>query len=134
MRSLHNDMYLKIIDLVTAHGPCSLTGSDIKGNTVVPESELSKSYEDQSSYFFEKYSKDLLVEVKEPFWKVDPNQSIADHDSSMDRFVGPQRRCWALAGYAVGKILWLSVSCPVTSFLCVPEYLELEKPIRLYCA
>ncbi|XP_077621593.1 protein DOP1B isoform X2 [Crocuta crocuta] len=39
-----------------------LLGSDIKGNTVVPESELSKSYEDQSSYFFEKYSKDLLVE------------------------------------------------------------------------
>ncbi|GAB5576273.1 protein dopey-2 isoform X2 [Prionailurus iriomotensis] len=39
-----------------------LLGSDIKGNTVVPESELSNSYEDQSSYFFEKYSKDLLVE------------------------------------------------------------------------
>ncbi|XP_033088316.1 protein dopey-2 isoform X2 [Trachypithecus francoisi] len=39
-----------------------LLGSDIKGNTVVPESEISNSYEDQSSYFFEKYSKDLLVE------------------------------------------------------------------------
>ncbi|XP_027439919.1 protein dopey-2 isoform X5 [Zalophus californianus] len=39
-----------------------LLGSDIKGNTIVPESELSNSYEDQSSYFFEKYSKDLLVE------------------------------------------------------------------------
>nr|XP_060496455.1 protein dopey-2 isoform X1 [Panthera onca] len=39
-----------------------LLGSDIKGNTVVPESELSNSYEDQCSYFFEKYSKDLLVE------------------------------------------------------------------------
>ncbi|XP_045396593.1 protein dopey-2 isoform X2 [Lemur catta] len=39
-----------------------LLGSDIKGNTIVPESEISNSYEDQSSYFFEKYSKDLLVE------------------------------------------------------------------------
>ncbi|XP_030893504.1 protein dopey-2-like [Leptonychotes weddellii] len=39
-----------------------LLGSDIKGNTIVPESELSNSYEDQASYFFEKYSKDLLVE------------------------------------------------------------------------
>ncbi|XP_032325204.1 LOW QUALITY PROTEIN: protein dopey-2 [Camelus ferus] len=39
-----------------------LLGSDIKGNTVVPESETSNSYEDQSLYFFEKYSKDLLVE------------------------------------------------------------------------
>ncbi|VTJ64994.1 Hypothetical predicted protein [Marmota monax] len=38
-----------------------LLGSDIKGNTIVPESKIS-SYEDQSSYFFEKYSKDLLVE------------------------------------------------------------------------
>ncbi|XP_077900737.1 protein DOP1B isoform X6 [Ictidomys tridecemlineatus] len=36
-------------------------GSDMKGNTIVPESKIS-SYEDQSSYFFEKYSKDLLVE------------------------------------------------------------------------
>nr|KAF6381744.1 DOP1 leucine zipper like protein B [Pipistrellus kuhlii] len=39
-----------------------LLGSDIKGNTVMPESETSNSYQDQSSYFFEKYSKDLLVE------------------------------------------------------------------------
>ncbi|XP_012882995.1 PREDICTED: protein dopey-2 [Dipodomys ordii] len=39
-----------------------LLGSDIKGNTIVPESELSSSFEDQSSYLFEKYSKDLLVE------------------------------------------------------------------------
>lgn len=39
----------------------------------MPESETSNSYEDQSSYFFEKYSKDLLVEVKEHFWEVDPN-------------------------------------------------------------
>lgn len=39
-----------------------LLGSDIKGNTIVPEPEISNSYEDQSSYFFEKYSKDLLVE------------------------------------------------------------------------
>lgn len=39
-----------------------LLGSDIKGKTIVPESEISDSYEDQSSYFFEKYSKDLLVE------------------------------------------------------------------------
>ncbi|XP_058517634.1 protein dopey-2 isoform X1 [Ochotona princeps] len=39
-----------------------LLGSDIKGNTIVPESELSSWYEDHSSYFFEKYSKELLVE------------------------------------------------------------------------
>eukprot|EP00070_Physeter_catodon_P041545 XP_028348439.1 protein dopey-2 isoform X2 [Physeter catodon] len=39
-----------------------LLGSDIKGNATVPESEISNSYEDQSLYFFEKYSKDLLVE------------------------------------------------------------------------
>uniref|UniRef100_K9IPK8 Putative dopey n=1 Tax=Desmodus rotundus TaxID=9430 RepID=K9IPK8_DESRO len=39
-----------------------LLGSDIKGNSLVPEPEFSDSYEDQSSYFFEKYSKDLLVE------------------------------------------------------------------------
>ncbi|XP_059542400.1 protein dopey-2 isoform X1 [Myotis daubentonii] len=39
-----------------------LLGSDIKGNTVMPESETSSSSQDQSSYFFEKYSKDLLVE------------------------------------------------------------------------
>ncbi|XP_006981409.1 protein DOP1B isoform X2 [Peromyscus maniculatus bairdii] len=40
-----------------------LLGSDIKGNTIVPESVISNSYEDQSSYFFDKYSKDLLVEA-----------------------------------------------------------------------
>uniref|UniRef100_A0A8D1D2K5 DOP1 leucine zipper like protein B n=2 Tax=Sus scrofa TaxID=9823 RepID=A0A8D1D2K5_PIG len=39
-----------------------LLGSDIKGNTIVPEPETTNSYEDQSLYFFEKYSKDLLVE------------------------------------------------------------------------
>ncbi|KAK2508368.1 hypothetical protein MC885_011605 [Smutsia gigantea] len=39
-----------------------LLGSDIKGNAIVPESEISSSYEDQCLYFFEKYSKDLLVE------------------------------------------------------------------------
>ncbi|KAM6161417.1 protein DOP1B [Erethizon dorsatum] len=39
-----------------------LLGSDIKGNTVVPETDSSNSYQDPSSYFFEKYSKDLLVE------------------------------------------------------------------------
>uniref|UniRef100_A0A8D2DKE3 DOP1 leucine zipper like protein B n=1 Tax=Sciurus vulgaris TaxID=55149 RepID=A0A8D2DKE3_SCIVU len=39
-----------------------LLGSDIKGNAIVLESKISSSYEDQSSYFFEKYSKDLLVE------------------------------------------------------------------------
>ncbi|XP_036896509.1 protein dopey-2 isoform X1 [Sturnira hondurensis] len=39
-----------------------LLGSDIKGKSIMPESELSDSYEDQSAYFFEKYSKDLLVE------------------------------------------------------------------------
>ncbi|XP_012971665.1 protein dopey-2 isoform X3 [Mesocricetus auratus] len=40
-----------------------LLGSDIKGNTIVPESVISTSYEDQSSYFFDKYSKNLLVEA-----------------------------------------------------------------------
>ncbi|XP_051840799.1 protein dopey-2 [Antechinus flavipes] len=40
-----------------------LLGSDIKGNTVVPQSNVSTSYEDQSAYFFEKYSKDLLIEA-----------------------------------------------------------------------
>ncbi|XP_036870668.2 protein DOP1B isoform X2 [Manis javanica] len=39
-----------------------LLGSDIKGNAIVLESEISSSYEDQCLYFFEKYSKDLLVE------------------------------------------------------------------------
>ncbi|XP_037687642.1 protein dopey-2 [Choloepus didactylus] len=39
-----------------------LLGSDIKGNTIMSEAEISNCYEDQSSYFFEKYSKDLLVE------------------------------------------------------------------------
>ncbi|KAG8518552.1 Protein dopey-2, partial [Galemys pyrenaicus] len=39
-----------------------LLGSDIKGNTIVPESEIADSYKDQSLYFFERYSKDLLVE------------------------------------------------------------------------
>uniref|UniRef100_G3VBV8 DOP1 leucine zipper like protein B n=1 Tax=Sarcophilus harrisii TaxID=9305 RepID=G3VBV8_SARHA len=39
-----------------------LLGSDIKGNTVVPQPNVS-SYEDQSAYFFEKYSKDLLIEA-----------------------------------------------------------------------
>ncbi|XP_038622014.1 protein dopey-2 isoform X2 [Tachyglossus aculeatus] len=39
-----------------------LLGSDIKGNILVPESKISESYEDQCGYFFEKYSKDLLVE------------------------------------------------------------------------
>ncbi|XP_054981445.1 protein dopey-2 isoform X1 [Sorex araneus] len=39
-----------------------LLGSDIKGNTIAPESGDSDSYEDQSLYFFEKYSKDLLIE------------------------------------------------------------------------
>lgn len=46
--------------------PRSPIGSDIKGNTIVPESDVSNSYEDQSLYFFEKYSKDLLIEVKDP--------------------------------------------------------------------
>lgn len=39
-----------------------LLGSDIKGNTIVPETDISNSYQDPSSYFFEKFSKDLLVE------------------------------------------------------------------------
>ncbi|XP_063080542.1 protein dopey-2 isoform X3 [Cavia porcellus] len=39
-----------------------LLGSDIKGNTIMPETDISNSYEDPFSYFFEKYSKDLLVE------------------------------------------------------------------------
>ncbi|XP_007493212.2 protein dopey-2 isoform X2 [Monodelphis domestica] len=40
-----------------------LLGSDIKGNSLVPPSSVSASYEDQSVYFFEKYSKELLVEA-----------------------------------------------------------------------
>ncbi|XP_072471021.1 protein DOP1B isoform X2 [Notamacropus eugenii] len=40
-----------------------LLGSDIKGNTLVPQLNISASYEDQSAYFFEKYSKDLLIEA-----------------------------------------------------------------------
>lgn len=38
-------------------------GSDIKGDTFVPDSSVSMSLEDHALYFFEKYSKDLLVEV-----------------------------------------------------------------------
>ncbi|XP_060054660.1 protein dopey-2 [Erinaceus europaeus] len=40
-----------------------LLGSDIKGNTIMPETKTSKSYENPSLYFFETYSKDLLVEA-----------------------------------------------------------------------
>lgn len=40
-----------------------LLGSDIKGNTIMPETETSKSFEDPSLYFFETYSKDLLIEA-----------------------------------------------------------------------
>lgn len=57
-------MFFMSMDLFTAHGACSFVGSDIKGNTIVPESKISNSYEDQSLYFFEKYSKDLLIEVR----------------------------------------------------------------------
>nr|XP_056714730.1 protein dopey-2 [Euleptes europaea] len=39
-----------------------LLGSDIKGGTFVPDSSVSVSLEDHALYFFEKYSKDLLVE------------------------------------------------------------------------
>ena len=85
-------MSFKCIDLFTAHSACSFLGSDIKGNTIVPEPETTNSYEDQSLYFFEKYSKDLLVEVKEHFWKVDPNQYIAVHGSSMGFLEGPPSR------------------------------------------
>lgn len=53
------------LDLLTSHTVRSFTGSDIKGNTIMPETDISNSYEDPSSYFFEKYSKDLLVEVKD---------------------------------------------------------------------
>lgn len=38
----------------------------------MPEPEFSDSYEDQSSYFFEKYSKDLLVEVRSVSGKSTP--------------------------------------------------------------
>lgn len=70
--------YFISIDLFAARDAFSFTGSDIKGKTIVPESEISNSYEDQSLYFFEKYSKDLLVEVKLHFWKVDPRLDIPD--------------------------------------------------------
>ncbi|KAL8190542.1 UNVERIFIED_CONTAM: Protein dopey-2 [Gekko kuhli] len=39
-----------------------LLGSDIKGGTFVPDSSVSMSLEDHALYFFEKYSKDFLVE------------------------------------------------------------------------
>lgn len=41
----------------------SILGSDIKGDSFVPDSSVSMSLEDHALYFFEKYSKDLLVEV-----------------------------------------------------------------------
>lgn len=78
MRPLLHVVTFEIIDLCAAHGACSFVGSDIKGNAIVLESEISSSYEDQCLYFFEKYSKDLLVEVKEHFCKVDPNQGGPD--------------------------------------------------------
>lgn len=64
-------------DLLAGRGVC-FVGSDIKGNTIVPESELSNWYEDHSSYFFEKYSKELLVEVKTRLWEANPDQGIPD--------------------------------------------------------
>ena len=133
MRPLHSIMYFKIVDLVTAYGSCSFIGSDIKGNTIVPESELSNSYEDQSSYFFEKYSKDLLVEVKEPFRKVDPNQNIPDHDSSADQLAGPQSRHWASSWIHGWEKFCVLILCPVIGFLPLPEYLQVEQPIMSNC-
>lgn len=47
------------------------------------ESETSNSYEDQSSYFFEKYSKDLLVEVKSISGKLTPNPGHALQNLSL---------------------------------------------------
>ncbi|XP_077198772.1 protein DOP1B [Paroedura picta] len=39
-----------------------LLGSDIKGGSFVPDSSVPMSLEDHAVYFFEKYSRDLLVE------------------------------------------------------------------------
>lgn len=49
----------------------------------MPESETSNSYEDQSSYFFEKYSKDLLVEVKSISGKLTPSPGHALQNLSL---------------------------------------------------
>lgn len=119
MRPLRNMTYFICIDLFTAHGAFSFTGSDIKGKTIVPESELSNSYEDQSSYFFEKYSKDLLVEVKLHFCKVDPNPDVPDLVpkcvSLRDLKVDVRHVPWCSAG------TFLCPRCCATGFLCVPE-------------
>ena len=92
IRPLHDKMYSERVNFFTSHASCSFTGSDIKGNTIVPESEVSNVYEDQSMYFFEKYSKDLLVEVKERFWKGDPNQELPNCGFSVRFLVEPQSR------------------------------------------
>lgn len=92
IRPLQYKMYSKCVNFFTSHGSCSFIGSDIKGNTIVPESEVSNVYEDQSMYFFEKYSKDLLVEVKEHFWKGDLNQDLPNCGFSVGFLVGPQSR------------------------------------------
>uniref|UniRef100_A0A8C5KNX3 DOP1 leucine zipper like protein B n=1 Tax=Jaculus jaculus TaxID=51337 RepID=A0A8C5KNX3_JACJA len=64
-----------------------LLGSDIKGNTIVPESEISNSYEDQSSYFFEKYSRDLLVEaLAEILHQTHPGDDVEDQQAYLKPF------------------------------------------------
>ena len=92
IRPLHDKMFSKHVDFFTSHDSCSFIGSDIKGNTIVPESEVSNAYEDQSVYFFEKYSKDLLVEVKEHFWKGDPNQDLPNYGFLVGFLVGLQSK------------------------------------------
>lgn len=71
MRFLYGMMYFKSIVFFIVYGVCFFIGLDIKGNIVVLEFEILNFYEDSFLYFFEKYFKDFLVEVKERFWVVD---------------------------------------------------------------
>lgn len=94
-----------------------LLGSDIKGNTIVPESEISNSYEDQSSYFFEKYSKDLLVEVKEHFWKVHREPGVPDHACPCFSLQDLKTDTGCAPWYTVGKFCVLTPSVRLVFFL-----------------
>ncbi|XP_012586331.1 PREDICTED: protein dopey-2 [Condylura cristata] len=89
-----------------------LLGSDIKGNTVVPESEIADSYEDQSVYFFEKYSKDLLVESLAELLHQEVPQ--ADGDERLHAYLRPFRILVSLLdkpeiGPQVVEILFLEI-------------------------
>ncbi|XP_054556262.1 protein dopey-2 isoform X2 [Talpa occidentalis] len=89
-----------------------LLGSDIKGNTIVPESEITDSYEDQSLYFFEKYSKDLLVEGLAELLHQEFPQT--DRDERLHAYLRPFRILISLLdkpeiGPQVVEILFLEV-------------------------